>query len=107
MTLAVLSACGLTGEGLAFAAPPELTVLRDAPEERFDFEAKGLEGWTTVNGQWAVEETPEAASGKRVLVQRATKNEFNVIVAPPGPYADLDISMKFKAISGREDASAG
>jgi hypothetical protein len=43
MTLAVLSACGLTGEGLAFAAPPELTVPRNAPEERFDFEAKGLE----------------------------------------------------------------
>jgi hypothetical protein len=107
MTLAVLSACGLTGEGLAVAAPPELTVPRDAPEERFDFEAKGLEGWTTVNGQWTVEDSPEAASGKRVLVQRATKNEFNVIVAPPGPYTDLDVSMKFKPISGREDASGG
>jgi hypothetical protein len=107
MALAVLSTPGLTVEGLAFAAPPELTVPRDVPEERFDFEAKGLEGWTTVNGQWAVEESPEAASGKRVLVQRATKNEFNVIVAPPGPYADLDVSMKFKPISGRADASGG
>jgi Domain of Unknown Function (DUF1080) len=107
MALAVLSTPGLTVEGLAFAAPPELTVPRDVPEERFDFEAKGLEGWTTVNGQWAVEESPEAASGKRVLVQRATKNEFNVIVAPPGPYSDLDVSMKFKPISGREDASGG
>jgi hypothetical protein len=80
---------------------------RNVPEERFDFEAKGLEGWTTVNGQWTVEDSPEAASGKRVLVQRATKNEFNVIVAPPGPYTDLDVSMKFKPISGREDASGG
>jgi Domain of Unknown Function (DUF1080) len=60
-----------------------------------------------VNGQWTVEDSPEAASGKRVLVQRATKNEFNVIVAPPGPYTDLDVSMKFKPISGREDASGG
>jgi hypothetical protein len=107
MTLALLSGCGLTGEGLAFAVPPELTVPRDAPEERFNFEAKGLEGWTTVNGQWTVEDSPKAASGKRVLVQRATKNEFNVIVAPPGPYTDLDVSMKFKPISGREDASGG
>ena len=48
-----------------------------------------------------------APSGKRVLVQRATKNEFNVIVAPPGPYTDLDVSMKFKPISGHEDASGG
>jgi len=42
-----------------------------------------------------------------VLVQRATKNEFNVIVAPPGPFTDVDVSMKFKPISGREDASGG
>jgi hypothetical protein len=48
-----------------------------------------------------------APSGKSVLVQRATRNEFNVIVAPPGPYADVDVSMRFKPISGREDASGG
>src|SRR5262249_29048243 len=40
-------------------------------------------------------------------VQRATTNEFNVIVAPPGPYTDVDVSMKFKPIAGREDASGG
>jgi hypothetical protein len=32
-----------------------------------------------------------APSGKRVLVQRATKNEFNVIVAP-GFYVDDSIT---------------
>jgi hypothetical protein len=48
-----------------------------------------------------------APSGKKVLVQRATQNTFNVIVAPPGPYTDVDVSMKFKPISGREDASGG
>ncbi len=47
-----------------------------------------------------------APSGTRVLVQRATTNEFNVIVAP-GSYADVDVSMKFKPMSGREDASGG
>jgi hypothetical protein len=41
-----------------------------------------------------------------VLVQRATRNEFNVIVAP-GSYADVDASVQFKPISGREDASGG
>jgi len=30
-----------------------------------------------------------------------------VIVAPSGPYTDVDVSMKFKPISGREDASGG
>jgi hypothetical protein len=48
-----------------------------------------------------------APSGKKVLVQRATRNPFNVIVAPPGPYTDVDVSMKFKPISGQEDASGG
>jgi hypothetical protein len=105
--LATLGAHGMTAGRFAVAAPPELTLPPDGPEERFDFEATGIKGWTTVDGQWAVEEIAEAASGKRALVQRATKNDFNVIVAPPGPYADLDISMKFKPISGRQDASGG
>jgi hypothetical protein len=30
-----------------------------------------------------------------------------VIVAPPGPYTDVDVSMRFKPMSGREDASGG
>jgi Domain of Unknown Function (DUF1080) len=53
-----------------------------------------------------VEEMAGAPSGKRVLVQRATQNEFNVIVAP-AVYADVDLSMKFRPMSGREDASGG
>ena len=91
----------------AAAAPPELALPAGTPEERYDFEARSLEGWTTVEGQWALEEMPGAPSGKRVLVQRATKNEFDVIVAPPGPYTDVDVSMRFKPMSGREDASGG
>ena len=91
----------------AASAAEELKVPDNVPTDRFDFEAKGLEGWTTVDGQWAVEDMAGAPSGKRVLVQRATRNEFNVIVAPPGPYHDVDVSMKFKPISGREDASGG
>jgi 3-keto-disaccharide hydrolase len=88
-------------------AAEELKVPDNAPVETFDFDSKGVEGWTTVAGQWAVEDMTGAPSGKKVLVQRATKNEFNVIVAPPGPYKDVDVSMKFKPISGQEDASGG
>jgi hypothetical protein len=85
----------------------ELTVPETAQVERFDFEPQGLEGWKTIDGQWAVEEMPGAPSGERVLVQRAVKNAFNVIVAPGGPYTDVDVSIRFKPISGREDASGG
>ena len=106
-TLATLGTCALAPRWLAAAASPELALPAGTPEERYDFEARSLEGWTTVEGQWALEEMPGAPSGKRVLVQRATKNEFDVIVAPPGPYTDVDVSMRFKPMSGREDASGG
>jgi hypothetical protein len=67
----------------------------------------GLDSWTRVAGQWAVEEMEGAPSGRRVLVQRAIRNAYNAIVAPFGPYTDVEVSMKFKPISGREDASGG
>ena len=60
-----------------------------------------------MTGQWTVEAMEGAPSGKCVLVQRATKNAYNAIVAPFGPYTDVDVSMTFKPISGREDASGG
>jgi hypothetical protein len=75
------------------------------PDVRFDF-TKPLAGWETVDGQWAIEEVPGAVRDK-ALVQRAINNSFNVIVAPGGPYADVDVSVRFKPISGREDASGG
>jgi len=88
-------------------AAEELKMPGNVPEVKFDFETKGVEGWSTVDGQWTVEEMAGAPSGKKVLVQRATKNEFNVIVAPSGPFTDVDVSMKFKPLSGRQDASGG
>ncbi|ACB96124.1 hypothetical protein Bind_2522 [Beijerinckia indica subsp. indica ATCC 9039] len=72
---------------------------------RYDF-TQPLEGWETVTGKWGVEDVPGASKGK-ALVQRATNNDFNVIVAPVGPYTDVDVTVRFKPISGREDASGG
>jgi len=93
--------------GTSVANGAELKLPESAPLTRFDFEQKGTEGWTTVDGRWTVEEIPDAPSGKHGLVQRAVENAFNVIVAPGGPYRDVDVSMRFKPISGREDASGG
>jgi Domain of Unknown Function (DUF1080) len=74
--------------------------------ERLDF-TKPLDDWTKVSGKWAIEEVAGASQGGRALVQRATDNEFNVIVAPGGPYDNVDVTVRFKPMSGREDASAG
>jgi len=105
-TMATLAGVGLSGKKPLLAAPSELKLPDDVSSTTFDFDSTGIEGWTTVAGQWALEHMAGAPRGKKVLVQRATKNEFNVIVAPPS-YADVDVTMKFKPISGREDASGG
>jgi hypothetical protein len=96
MTTATIGASMSIGNHLARA---------QASAVHFDF-SKPLDGWTTVSGKWALEDVAGASQG-RALVQRATDNEFNVIVAPGGPYRDADISVRFKPMSGREDASAG
>src|SRR5436309_10955612 len=102
-TLALLAGFGAAVRGRAVAAPAEIKLPDSVPVERVDFEAKGIEGWTTVDGQWAVEDMAGAPSGRRALVQRAAGNAFNVIVAPFGPYSDEAVSVRFKPISGRED----
>jgi hypothetical protein len=93
----VLGACVTAGSRFAWPAQAD---------ERFDF-TKLSDGWTTVAGRWGVEDVPGASRNGRALVQRATDNEYNVIVAPGGPYNNVDVSVRFKPISGREDASGG
>src|SRR5262245_13366076 len=76
--------------------------------QTWDFAGKGIEGWTVVTGQWSVGEMPDMPGSKRpVLLQQATQNAYNVIVSPIGPYTDVDVTVKFRPISGREDASGG
>jgi 3-keto-disaccharide hydrolase len=111
--LVVLGFLGLFGRSgehptpLSLAHAAELKVSEEAAMARFDFGQQGIEDWHSVDGRWGVEEMSGAPSGKRVLVQRATANAFNVIVAPPGPYTDVDVSVRFKPMAGREDASGG
>jgi hypothetical protein len=79
----------------------------DGQVEKFDFEQKRIEQWKIVDGKWTVEEMAGAPSGKRVLMLRPQGNDFNVIVAPGRPYGDVDVSVRFMPISGKEDASGG
>jgi Domain of Unknown Function (DUF1080) len=104
--LVLLAAAGLSSRSPADAADADLKLPDGATTETFDFVTRGIDGWTTVTGRWAVEDMPGTPSGKKALVQRETSNEFNVTVAP-GRYADVDVSVKFKPISGRQDASGG
>jgi len=99
----LLSGLATGGLTMAIAQPQAWSA---GPAQAFDF-TKPLDGWTTVTGKWAIEDVPGASKGGRALVQRATNNDFNVIVAPGGPYDDVDVSVRFKPMSGRDDASGG
>lgn len=106
---AISRRCFLSTATAATASASMLVVDRRSraaeSEGRFDF-TQSLDQWESVTGKWGVEDVADASKGK-ALVQRATSNDFNVIVAPGGPWADADISVRFKPISGSEDASAG
>ncbi len=107
LVLAALAVFGCAEESRVPASAAELKVPDTAQTVQYDFEGSGVDGWTVVTGTWAVEEGAGAPSGKRMLVQRATGNEYNVTVAPAGPFTDMDVSMRFKPMSGRVDASGG
>jgi hypothetical protein len=69
--------------------------------------SKPLDGWTVVSGKWAIEDVPGEWAGGRALIQLAQGNGFNVIVAPGGPYGNVEVSVRFRLIFGSTDATAG
>jgi hypothetical protein len=82
-------------------------IARSQPSVRsFDF-SKPLDGWTIVSGKWATEEVPGDWPGRPALVQQAQSKEFNVIVAPGGPYGNVEVAVRFRLIFGSADLSAG
>ncbi len=108
VTILALAAVGSFVGGRSVEAVVALKLPDDAPTVRFDFEGKTLDGWQTVSSRWAIEDMAGPPRGKPVLVQRAVDNPFNVIVAPGGgPYTDVDVLVRFKPMSGEEDASGG
>lgn len=61
-------------------------------------------------GKWLIKEMPDAPSGKHVVVQTdadRTDTRFPVLIANQGEYADLDLSVKAKSISGKIDQGMG
>ena len=77
-TVAAIAGLGLHATGVRSGARRRAArIAREMrSRRRFDFEATGVDGWTVIDGQWTVEEMPGAPSGKKVLVQRATRNPF-------------------------------
>jgi hypothetical protein len=85
----------------------QLHLPDDARLERFDSGQRGIENWKVIDGKWTVEQPAGTPGEKRVLMLRPQGSAYNIIVAPGGPYNDVDVSVRFSPISGREDASGG
>ena len=61
-------------------------------------------------GQWVVKADPSAPSQPNVLAQTSadkTDYRFPVVIADDGSFQDLEMSVKFKAVSGEVDRAAG
>jgi len=61
-------------------------------------------------GSWAVQADPTAPSKPNVLTQTSKENfgyHFNVAVAENSDFSDLEIELKFKALTGKEDRGGG
>jgi hypothetical protein len=99
----------------AFAAA---ALAQQATSYNFDSDAPGkppagFTSYATADGpagKWMVREMADAPSAKHVVVQTdadSTDNRFPVLIADKGEYADLDVSMKAKSISGKVDQGMG
>jgi len=65
----------------------------------------GLENpkWKVVAGQWV----RRASGGRQVLAQTAVTQPWAVAILEDQKFADVDVSVRFRPISGKEDASGG
>ncbi len=94
------------------------TAIAQIAAYNFDIDAvdkppKGFTSYATGDGpagNWLVKEFPDAPSGKHVVQQTAandTDERFPVLIADQGEYADLDASVKAKALAGKIDQGMG
>ena len=59
--------------------------------------------WKFVAGQWV----RRPSGGRQVLVQTVETQPWAVAVLEDKKFSDLDVSVRFRPVSGREDASGG
>ncbi len=91
--LAVVLLVGITT--FAMAAGEKITMTYDLGAEN--------PKWKFVAGQWV----RRASGGRQVLAQTAATQPWAVAVLEDQKFSDLDVSVRFRPVSGKEDASGG
>ena len=104
ITLALLSllamsavAVGATRDAprLAITSPETTTMKEDLGQEN--------PKWKFVAGRWV----RRASGGRQVLAQTAETQPWAVAILEDRKFDDIDVAVRFRPISGKEDASGG
>ncbi len=97
-------------------APPSLTslaVVHDFEDDAANSPARGFSAALTGSGgpiEWKVQERADAVSGNKVVAQLSgdrTNTRYPHLVRDDVALADVDVSVSFRTISGKVDASGG
>jgi hypothetical protein len=104
ITLAALSLLAISAAATA-AAPdaPRLTIT--SPEAlimKDDFAHENAK-WKFIAGRWV----RRASGGRQVLAQTAETQPWAVAILEDRKFDDVDVTVRFRPISGKEDASGG
>jgi len=95
LVLGVLVALVLSLGPLAGAAPEGVTVKDDFSQDN--------PRWKFVTGHWV----RRVAAGRPVLAQTTETQPWAVALLEEHAFTDVDVSVRFRPISGKEDASGG
>src|SRR5258708_11470682 len=80
---------------LAITSPERMTMKEDLGKEN--------PKWNFVAGRWA----RRASGGRQVLAQTAETQPWAVALLEDRKFDDVDVAVRFRPISGKEDASGG
>jgi len=95
--------------GFALASATVSRAWSGPAGKSWDFESdapgKAAKGFTTEVGRWDVADD----AGNHVLAQRAESEDavFNIALAEGADYKDVDLSVRVKAVAGKEDQGGG
>jgi hypothetical protein len=99
LMLLTVGACGIEaatdGARLAITSPEKTSMKDDLGREN--------PKWRFVAGQW----TRRASGGRQVLAQVAETQPWAVALLEDQKFDDVDVAVRFRPISGKEDASGG
>jgi len=104
IVLAVLSLLALgAGELAATTDVPRLAITSPEKTSMKDDLGKENPKWKFVAGQW----TRRPSGGRPVLAQVAETQPWAVAILEDQKFDDIDVTVRFRPISGKEDASGG